>query len=497
MRVMTEQIYDIAIIGGGINGMGIARDAAGRGLSVLLLEQGDFASATSSASTKLVHGGLRYLEYYEFGLVRAALKEREVLLNMAPHIIWPLEFILPYSRDMRPAWLIRMGLFLYDHLGGRKKLAGSKMVRLNPDKLKTAYKKGFSYADCWVDDARMVILNAIDACEHGADIYNYTRCESASCHDGLWHLKASGVLAGQTIKARQLVNAAGPWVRDFLDGNDLANAQTHDIRLVKGSHIITGRLFEGDECYILQQTDGRIVFIIPYEDEFSLIGTTDIEYQGDPAAVQISDDEVDYLCKAVNLYLRDEISANDVVASYSGVRPLLDSGENNASAVTRDYVLERSDAAGAPLLSIFGGKITTYRVLAEKALSKLTPRAPWTKGSILPGGLGGKLNADTLYDGVQALCPDGDAAHCRTVAQRWARQYGSRAQVIIDQGLKAGLTGGIDFGCGLYQAEVDYLLREEFAVQADDILWRRTKLGLHYTPVQRDALQDYIDRFQK
>jgi glycerol-3-phosphate dehydrogenase len=494
---MTEHIYDIAIIGGGINGMGIARDAAGRGLSVLLLEQGDFASATSSASTKLVHGGLRYLEYYEFGLVRAALKEREVLLNMAPHIIWPLEFILPYSRDMRPAWLIRMGLFLYDHLGGRKKLAGSKMVRLNPDKLKTAYKKGFSYADCWVDDARMVILNAIDACEHGADIYNYTRCESASCHDGLWHLKASGVLAGQTIKARQLVNAAGPWVRDFLDGNDLANAQTHDIRLVKGSHIITGRLFEGDECYILQQTDGRIVFIIPYEDEFSLIGTTDIEYQGDPAAVQISDDEVDYLCKAVNLYLRDEISANDVVASYSGVRPLLDSGENNASAVTRDYVLERSDAAGAPLLSIFGGKITTYRVLAEKALSKLTPRAPWTKGSILPGGLGGKLNADTLYDGVQALCPDGDAAHCRTVAQRWARQYGSRAQVIIDQGLKAGLTGGIDFGCGLYQAEVDYLLREEFAVQADDILWRRTKLGLHYTPVQRDALQDYIDRFQK
>jgi glycerol-3-phosphate dehydrogenase len=494
---MTDKIYDIAIIGGGINGMGIARDAAGRGLSVLLLEQGDFASATSSASTKLVHGGLRYLEYYEFGLVRAALKEREVLLNMAPHIIWPLEFILPHSRDMRPAWLIRMGLFLYDHLGGRKKLTGSKMVQLGGDKLKPDYKKGFSYADCWVDDARMVILNAIDAREHGADIYNYTRCESASCKDGLWHLTAGGVLAGQSLKARQLVNAAGPWVREFLDGNALASADTHEIRLVKGSHIITKRLFDGDECYILQQADGRIVFIIPYEDEFSLIGTTDVEYKGDPAAVSIDDDEIDYLCKAVNLYLREDVSPSDVVASYSGVRPLLDSGEDSAAAVTRDYVLERSDKAGAPLLSIFGGKITTYRALSEKAVSKLTPRTPWTKGSILPGGLGGKVDAATLYERVHSLCPDKDAAHCQMVAQRWARQYGSRAEIMIDVALKAGVSGGIDFGCGLHQAEVDYLMREEFAAEVDDILWRRTKLGLHFTPAQRDTLKEYIDRFEK
>lgn len=489
---MKDDIYDIAIIGGGINGMGIARDAAGRGLSVLLLEKSDFASATSSASTKLIHGGLRYLEYYEFGLVRAALKEREVLLDMAPHIIWPLEFVLPHSREMRPAWLVRLGLFLYDHLGGRKKLPASKMVKLNADKIKPRYHKGFSYADCWVDDARMVILNAIDACEHGADIYNYTPCEGASCRDGIWHLTAGGALKGETLKARQLVNAAGPWVREFLDGNDLAQDDTHKIRLVKGSHIITKRLFDGDECYILQQADGRIVFIIPYEDEFSLIGTTDVEYQGDPAAVTIEDSEVDYLCRSVNLYINAEISPEDVVASYSGVRPLLDSGEDNASAVTRDYVLERSDKAGAPLLSIFGGKITTYRALAEKALSSLTARAPWTKGSILPGGVDGVVDGANLAQQVQMLCPDLDAEGCLSLGKRWARQYGSRAHVLIDVALKAGGGCGIDFGCGLYQAEVDYLMREEFAQTAADILWRRTKLGLRFTDVQRIALENYI-----
>jgi glycerol-3-phosphate dehydrogenase len=489
---MKDDIYDIAIIGGGINGMGIARDAAGRGLSVLLLEKSDFASATSSSSTKLIHGGLRYLEYYEFGLVRAALKEREVLLDMAPHIIWPLEFILPHSRDMRPAWLIRLGLFLYDHLGGRKKLPASKMVKLNADKIKPRYHKGFSYADCWVDDARMVILNAIDAREHGADIYNYTPCEGAICEDGLWRLTAGGALRGKALKARQLVNAAGPWVRDFLDGNDLAEAKTHKIRLVKGSHIITKRLFDGDECYILQQADGRIVFIIPYEDEFSLIGTTDVEYQGDPAAVTIEDSEVDYLCRAVNLYINAEISPKDVVASYSGVRPLLDSGEDNASAVTRDYVLERSDAAGAPLLSIFGGKITTYRALAEKALSGLTARAPWTKDSILPGGLDGVVESAKLAPHIQKLCSDLDKDGCASLATRWARQYGSRAHILINVALKAEGGCGINFGCGLYQAEVDYLMRDEFAVTADDILWRRTKLGLHFTDAQRIALENYI-----
>ena len=485
---MQEKIYDIVVIGGGINGMGIARDAAGRGLSVLLLEQNDFASATSSSSTKLIHGGLRYLEYYEFGLVRAALSEREVLLDMAPHIIWPLEFILPHCPSMRPAWLVRLGLFLYDHLGGRKKLAGSKSVRLDEKKINSKYKKGFSYSDCWVDDARLVVLNAIDAAEQGAELYNYTPCEKIECKDGLWEVRAGGVLAGQTIKAKQLVNAAGPWVRSLLDDNGLARQDTHEIRLVKGSHIITKRLFEGDECYILQQPDGRIVFIIPYEDEYSLIGTTDVEYEGDPSQVEIDDDEIDYLCKAVNEYSCREITKDDVVSTYSGVRPLLDSGEDDASAVTRDYILEYDEDAGAPLLSIFGGKITTYRVLAEKAVAKLTAREAWTKGALLPGGLARKGEVQGLISILEndTFALPHDIA--RDIATRWSRQYGGRAHSILEC-----KSLGQDFGYHLYQAEVDYLIEHEYATSAQDILWRRTKLGLKFSAHEVIELSAYIE----
>ncbi|MEC7703390.1 MAG: glycerol-3-phosphate dehydrogenase [Pseudomonadota bacterium] len=486
---MVQNIYDIVVIGGGINGMGIARDAAGRGLSVLLLEQNDFASATSSASSKLIHGGLRYLEYYEFGLVRAALKEREVLLAMAPHIIWPLNFILPHSADMRPAWLVRMGLFLYDHLGGRKVLKASKSVKLDKAIFKDKFHKGFSYADCWTDDARLVVLNAMDAEERGAHIYNYTPCIGAKVVDGLWQIEAGGALQGVPIQARQLVNAAGPWVRSFLDAHNLADKNTRQLRLVKGSHIIVPKLFDGDDSYILQQPDGRIVFALPYVDDYTLIGTTDVEYEGDPSAVHIDADEIDYLCAATNRYFRSEITADDVVSTYSGVRPLLDSGEDNASAVTRDYILDYSERSGAPLLSIFGGKITTYRTLAEKAVSKLSNKATWTAHSLLPGALINDYSHDKMHDMFQQAFSDDalEGAAVKTIIKRWRRQYGSRSRKIFDTGRL-----GRHFGHGLYQAEVDYLCADEYAQCAADILWRRTKLGLKFDEAQQRALEQYI-----
>ena len=484
---MVQDVYDIAIIGGGVNGMGIARDAAGRGLSVLLLEQGDFASATSSASSKLIHGGLRYLEYYEFGLVRAALKEREVLMAMAPHIIWPLNFILPHSADMRPAWLVRMGLFLYDHLGGRKVLKASRGVKLDRAKFKSEFSKGFSYADCWTDDARLVILNAIDAEERGAEIFNYTPCTGAKVVDGLWEISAGGALKGTKLKARQLVNAAGPWVRSFLDTNQLADKSTHQLRLVKGSHIIVPKLFDGDDAYILQQPDGRIVFALPYVEDYTLIGTTDVEYEGDPAKVQIDDAEIDYLCAAVNRYFRTEIATQDVVSSYSGVRPLLDSGEDNAAAVTRDYILEYSELTGAPLLSIFGGKITTYRALAEKAVNKLSAKSSWTAGGLLPGALINDYSVAQMQNMFTQAFADADVADMPQIIRRWRRQYGSRSRKIFDSKKL-----GQHFGHGLYQAEVDYLCADEYATCAADILWRRTKLGLKFTADEAAALDGYI-----
>ena len=397
MNDAPDKIYDICVIGGGINGTGIARDAAGRGLSVLLCEKGDLAQATSSSSTKLIHGGLRYLEQYEFKLVAESLTERERLLRAAPHIIWPMQFILPHEPHLRPKWMIRLGLFLYDRLGKRKILPKSKSVSLINGafghKLQDTYTHGFSYADCWVEDSRLVVLNAMDARARGADIHTRTACTSLSVHDGLWRIKLTDEIDGdeRTITARTVVNAGGPWVRSLLDDNNLADQYTPHIRMSKGSHIILPKLYDGDHAYILQQPDERIVFAIPYEGQYTLIGTTDEDYTGDPLEARISDDEMAYLCEATNRSFKTSISKNDVLWTYSGVRPLLDSGNANPSEVTRDYKLDIDHNHGAPLLSLYGGKLTTYRAVGEHVIDELSKyfdhiKPAWTKKSILPGG---------------------------------------------------------------------------------------------------------------
>jgi glycerol-3-phosphate dehydrogenase len=481
---MAAAPVDLMVVGGGINGVGIARDAAGRGLSVVLAEKDDLASHTSSWSSKLIHGGLRYLEYYEFRLVRESLIEREVLLHAAPHIVWPLEFILPHSPEQRPTWMIRIGLLLYDHLGGRKKLPASRRVALTGAPfgapLKPWVRAAFSYADCAVDDSRLVVLNAIDARERGARILTRTRCVGARRDKDGWQVRLIDWRTGtvEEIRARVLVNAAGPWVSSFLQG-ELGLDTRSRVRLVKGSHIVTRKLYDGGHPYILQNEDKRIVFVIPYRGEFSLIGTTDVPYEGDPAAVSCSPEETAYLCHVVNRYFRREIGPADVVWSYAGVRPLYDDASANPSAVTRDYVFDLDTAGGnAPLLSVFGGKLTTYRKLAEHALEKLRPvmgftQGAWTAGAVLPGG--DLPNADlaeflaTLRREYPWLPED--------VVLRLGRNYGTRARRILDG--RRGLNDlGRHFGGGLYEAELDYLRREEWAVEADDVIWRRTKLGL-------------------
>jgi len=395
---MTQE-FDLVVVGGGINGAGIARDAAGRGLSVLLVERDDLASHTSSWSSKLIHGGLRYLEYYEFRLVREALIEREVLLHAAPHIIWPLTFVLPHSPEQRPAWLVRLGLFLYDHLGGRKVLPGSSGVDLAApgpygDPLQDWVTKGFTYSDCWVMDSRLVVLNAKDAEEHGAEVLTRTECVEARREGDHWAVRVRDTRTGEErrVKAKGLVNAAGPWVSSFLKdglGQDIARKR---VRLVKGSHIVVPKLHDGTHPYILQNIDKRIVFVIPYEDAYSLIGTTDVEYEGDPKAPAISPEEVDYLCSVVNRYFERQVTPADIVWSYAGVRPLFDDASGDASAVTRDYVFDLDGGDGKPpLLSIFGGKLTTYRKLAEHAMARLAPllgckAGAWTADAVLPGG---------------------------------------------------------------------------------------------------------------
>ncbi|MFQ5774758.1 MAG: glycerol-3-phosphate dehydrogenase [Kiloniellaceae bacterium] len=492
-----EGPVDLLVVGGGINGAGIARDAAGRGLSVVLCEQNDLGSATSSASTKLIHGGLRYLETYEFRLVREALIEREVLLRAAPHIIWPLRFVLPHDKGQRPAWMIRMGLFLYDHLGGRGTLPGSGGVDLRRDPagapLKPSFVKGFGYADCWVEDSRLVVLNALDAAERGAEILPRTRCASARRVDGLWQAVLQPTAGGpaRTIRARALVNAAGPWVGSVL-GTLAGIDRESRLRLVKGSHIVVPRIAEGGQAYILQNVDRRVVFVIPYERRFSLIGTTEVPYEGDPAAARISAEETEYLCAAVNRYFAAPVTPERVVWSYSGVRPLYDDASQNVSAVTRDYVFDLDPGSAphgaAPLLSVFGGKITTYRKLAEHALAKLLPligkpAAAWTEGAALPGG--DIPGAD--FDGFLAAF---GAAHPwlpTDLARRYARAYGTRAETLL-----AGARGlddlGEHLGDGLYEAEVEYLRRHEWAGAAEDILWRRSKLGLHVAEATRARL---------
>ncbi|MFT3973504.1 MAG: glycerol-3-phosphate dehydrogenase [Amaricoccus sp.] len=509
---------DLFVIGGGINGCGIARDAAGRGLSVVLAEQGDLAQATSSSSTKLFHGGLRYLEYFEFRLVREALDERETLLVAMPHISWPMRFVLPYSPDMRfesdtptarllgtvlpwmkgrrPAWLIRLGLFLYDTLGGRTILPATRTLDLATDPagraLQPRFRRAYEYSDCWVDDSRLVVLNARDAAARGARILTRTRVVSAERAGGLWRVVVDGPDGRREMRARALVNAGGPWVEDVIR-TVVRTRATGGVRLVRGSHVVTRRLFEHDRCYFFQGTDGRIVFAIPYERDFTLIGTTDMDHTGAPGEAHCTEAERDYLLAFASRYLATPVTAEDVVWTYSGVRPLYNDGASSATAATRDYVLALDAEAGAaPLLNVFGGKITTYRRLAEGALAKLAPSFPaasgaWTARVPLPGG-------DFPWNGVAAL-----TARLRGrypfLSEFWAgrliRAYGSEAEAVLgDAGGAADL--GHDFGGTLTEAEVRWLVAREFARSADDILWRRSKLGLRLDQAQAAALDEFL-----
>lgn len=494
-------VTDLLIVGGGINGAGIARDARGRGLSVVLCEQGDLAGYTSSASTKLIHGGLRYLEYYEFRLVREALFERERLLEAAPHIIWPLRFILPHEKGIRPAWFVRLGLFLYDHLAPRKRLPGTETIHLTRHPAGKALKPGFDtafvYSDCWVEDSRMVALNALDAAERGADIRVRTKLVSAHRDGGTWVANLQNVETGETsdVRARVIVNAGGPFVADVLNARLGLNTQKN-VRLVKGSHIVVPRLFETEQAFILQNTDKRIVFAIPYQDKFTLVGTTDIPVESIPdKKVTISDDEIQYLCNVVNHHFQREVTPADVVWTYSGVRPLFDDGSINASAVTRDYVFDLDTPEGqAPVLSIFGGKITTFRKLAEHALDELKPYFPamkpaWTETAKLPGGDMPDADFDRFFADVRKRWPFLPEA----LAYRLSRAYGTRIEELLGSA-KAMTDLGEDFGAGLTAAEVDYLVRREWARSAEDILWRRSKLGLHVPAGAPAKIDTYLSR---
>jgi glycerol-3-phosphate dehydrogenase len=494
----NESPYDIAIVGGGVNGCGIARDAAGRHLKVLLAEKGDLASGTSSSSTKLVHGGLRYLEHYEFGLVRESLSEREVLWRMAPHIIKPLRFVLPHHEGLRPALLIRLGLFLYDHIGGRKLLPSSKAIDLRRDPagrpLKSRFTHGFEYSDCWVDDARLVVLNAVDAAARGATIRTRTEMLRARRADGQWRIELADRPSGAiwTASARVLINATGPWVAEV--ANRASDRKTSPIRLVKGSHIVLARLFDHDRAYIFQNADRRIVFAIPYEGDWTLIGTTDVDYEGDPAEVRIAAAEIEYLCEAASNYFAKVIGPEDVKWSYSGVRPLFNDGDVPAHAVTRDYVLELDGERGEPvLLNIIGGKITTYRRLSEEALERLAPwldrNGPkWTREEPLPGGDLPVDAVDDLAGEIEQACP-----HLgRATARRVASAYGTLArQIFGDVASPAAL--GRNFGAGLFEREVRHLMAREWATSAADIVWRRTKLGLRMTPEEIRSLDEWLE----
>ena len=493
--------YDLLIIGGGINGTGIARDAVGRGASVLLAEMGDLAGATSSASTKLIHGGLRYLEYYEFNLVRKALKEREVLWQAAPHIAWPLRFILPHHKDLRPAWLLRLGLFLYDHLGGRKLLPATRTVRLDQapysQGLKKLFRKGFEYSDCWVDDARLVVLNARDAADRGARVLTRTKCTSARRDGDVWSVVLQDVVTGkeQTVTASVLVNAAGPWVAETLHKVAGAN-NSSKIRQVKGSHIIVPRLFDHDRCFIFQNGDGRIVFAIPYENDFTLIGTTDVDYHNNLGEVHISQDEIEYLCRAASEYLEKPIAPDDVVHTYSGVRPLYDDGAKDAKAATRDYVLELDGGEDKPaVLSVFGGKITTYRKLSEQVLAKLEPYLPfkrggWTAYAPLPGG---DFKVDQFDDQVAALRKDFPFLD-NVFATRLIRHYGTDARLFLGEATSLADLGRC-FGYNLHEVEVKWLIEREWARTSQDLLWRRSKLGLRLSKEEAAELDTYMSNY--
>jgi glycerol-3-phosphate dehydrogenase len=471
-------VFDLLIIGGGINGTAIARDAAMGGASVLLVEKDDLAAHTSSASTKLIHGGLRYLEYYEFKLVREALKERERLLRAAPHLIYPMHFILPHENAVRPWWLVRLGLLIYDTIGGRITLPRSRSLRKSDTEYLIPLQrpgKGFVYSDAWVDDARLVVLNAMDAARHGAEICTQTALVSARRDGDVWRAELSD---GRTVTARNLVNAAGPWVAEALALTG-ANARS-GVRLIKGSHIVVPRLFDHDQAYMLQQPDRRIVFAIAYESDKTLIGTTDVPVEK-PEDAKITADEVNYLCAAANRYFVRQIGPTDVVRTYSGVRPLYDDGASEAKAVTRDYVLEL-DETGPPLLSVFGGKITTARHLAEEAIKKLGLNSGKTREAILPGGDIGEFTSFLAGVGQRYPFLTTDQSH------RMARAYGSMLDNFVQPDM------GEDFGGGLTAREVDWLVKHEWARTVDDVIWRRAKLGLVLTTGEMARLEAYLAR---
>lgn len=500
---MSEQdpLYDLLVIGGGINGAGFAQDAAGRGLSVVLCEKDDLAQGTSSRSGKLVHGGLRYLEYYEFRLVREALRERSVLLKKAPHIIWPMRFVLPHSPEQRPAWLIRAGLFLYDHLGGKDDLLpGSRSLNMlhcpEGQAIKDDFPKGFEYADCWVDDARLVILNALDAQRLGAVIHTRHACTRAIRHQDHWQVEMTDTDSGEvtTLRARALINAAGPWVDKVLKG--AFGEQGKDrVKLVKGSHIILPKRYVTANSYLLQNDDKRVIFVNPYEGDKLLVGTTDIVYEGDPDQVAIDDNEIDYLLGVVNRYFAEPYRRDDILDSFSGIRPLFDDSRENPSAVTRDYVFDITDEDGkAPLLSVFGGKITTYRKLAEHGLEKLRPYFPemgeaWNDASPLPGGDMPGADFDAFLAGLEHDYPWLEHA----TLKRYARLYGTIARQMLGEA-KGYEDLGEHLGADLYAREARYLMEQEWACTAEDILERRTKLYLVMNDEEVAKVQAWVSR---
>ena len=482
--------YDLLVIGGGINGAGIARDAAGRGLATILVERGDLGGATSSSSSKLIHGGLRYLEQYEFKLVREALAEREILLRIAGHLVWPVRFVMPHVPELRPRWMIRLGLFLYDHLARRSLLPGSRYIRLDrppyASGLKPEFKSGFVYSDCRVDDARLVLANALDARERGARILTRTECRSAKREPNGWRARLSN---GEEVTVRAIVNAAGPWVKHVL--NERLGQPSRDlVRLVRGSHIMVPRLYDGDHAFILQNDDRRVIFMIPFGDLHTLVGTTDVP-QHEAESAQPSFAEVDYLCRAVNRYLAKPVKPHDVVWRYAGVRPLYDDGSSDPSAVTRDYTLRVDDDAGAaPVLSIFGGKITTYRHLAEHVMEQLQPYFPalkpsWSAAAPLPGSDFAGQSRVAARDAFFARHPQIPVPTLRALFRR----HGARADEVVGDGKL-----GEDYGAGLSERELRYFVEREWASTADDVLWRRTKCGLLMTETQRRRVAQVLGR---
>jgi glycerol-3-phosphate dehydrogenase len=498
--LQSEDVYDITIIGGGINGCGIAADASGRDQKVFLCEQGDIGSGTSSMSSKLIHGGLRYLEHYEFRLVREALAEREVLLAKAPNLVSPLKFTLPHRPHLRPAWMIRSGLFLYDHLSKRNSLPSAKLVDLEKEGLFHPFiKKGFEYYDCWVDDARLVIANALDAEQRGANIQVRTRCVGITFDNtkNLWRIRCENLLTGEAyeVSSKHVVNASGPWLNALLEQYAPDIKPSRNIRLIKGSHIVVPRVRGGDSAFILQNEDKRIVFVLPYQKSYSLIGTTDKEYHGDLNNVQIDPDELEYLLDVYNQHFTDQLDASDVVSSYSGVRPLCDDESGDPSAITRDYTIDVTpQTPNNALISIYGGKITTYRKLAKAVMHELKSFIPnlkpsWTRYSPLPGCIELNEPASVIQQKIQKLYP----FLPQFVSERYARSYGHLSEIFLDK--KTELSAlGTHFGHGLYQAEVDYLIACEWVRASEDVLKRRTKLGLEYSNAEEIVLKNYIDQ---